>query len=508
MKNITLTIMAMLIASIAAFAQPPCEEVVKIQKEVMVYPPKPIITCPAAPPVPPPTGPNDERIVYWVHGLGGNSEAWARAHDASTHSEHNTSGFQARKLQSRKVSYGEYSSLLGATTEMRAQINDWADAQNTNNVDPNDNFIISHSQGGMVSSALLYKDFGSQPIPENERHYGGLVTVCSPLQGARIVNNTPTLLAMSGEACQELLAGPTTTTGFKILNWFTDVEEIVNNVCDFVEEDLMPAMFEGNTVPTTNDYQVGAAPINWFNNTPTPGIDRVAFYGVESQDNLLWKTMEHFVENPNNSTYWGANFEYGDLWDRVVENKLKYEDKYNEMQGRMNYLESVGFPCSAWQWVVMAPACAIWDTEYWNKKEKRDAWKRGVDWFNNINTDYLWAIGAKATQTSTSTYCECIDIDYEPIEENVFPGPCPPNSGPGSGSFCYEYTQTSTTVLNKPSDGVVLAESANNQGQLTAPPVQLNNTSHMQARNNTAIKNALTNLYNGAYGEFFATPVR
>ncbi len=497
----------MLLVSSSAFAQNACQKVVKIDQENNIKTPMHTIKYPQNPPPPPPPSQEDRRIVYWIHGLGGNQDALSKAAEASINILQNGNGFQARELESTRPHYGEMSDIFGAASEVREDINTSVLSQNTENVDPNDNFIIGHSQGGMVTMALLYKDFHLDPRPENNRFYGGVVSVCSPLQGAIILNNTATLYEMSGEGCEALIAGPAASVEenflIRLFNKDGVVEDVVENVCDFIETDFTPILFSGQTVPTTENYDVGSEEIEWFNTTPTPGIDRVAFYGVESHENLIWRTMEYFVKSPNSYDFWEANPDYGALWNNAVANKLKYEDKYLEFTTKMLVLESMGFPCGPLEWILSPIGCGVWDTSYWSFKAKRDAWKKGMDWITNLNSDYLWTIGAKEVSTTTTTECECIDFQNFPSDLVTSPGPCPPNA-----QYCQEQTTTQVTVINKETDGVVRAESASNQPYLTAPAVRLENTSHMQARNNTAFKDALTDLYDGAHGMFFYTEPR
>jgi hypothetical protein len=76
--------------------------------------------------------------------------------------------------------------------------------------------------------------------------------------------------------------------------------------------------------------------------------------------------------------------------------------------------------------------------------------------------------------------------------------------------YSYESTVYTYQWTSKPSDGVVLAESAMdvNGDNETYGPQLLLSSSHMQARNNDAIRDKLTQLYDGAFGMFFYTEKR
>ena len=458
------------------------------------------------------TGPNDQRLVYWVHGLGGNSGSWKKAADASEHKEWNQGGFQARKLRSIITEYDEQGSVLIAASELRQSIDNAASSQNEG-TDPNLNFLIAHSQGGIVSNALLYKDFDPNNfLPEEERYYGGLVTVSSPLQGARIINNTPNLLVMSEEACLALTAGPKKeVTGnpiFKIIDFLAfnaDLQAtattLTQDACGFIKDELVPILFKGNLVPTTQDFYVGAPTLEWFNERNTPGIERIAFYGVEEDtENLMQKTMDYFIKGPNSAEYgyWGANADEGKIYDIFEANKLKYESKCWDYKLHQDYLENVwGCPNNG---LFSVFACF----NYSSTKAKKNAWRKGVDWFENVNDVYMLNIGALEMDWSPNTTCHCGWNPLPGVLQNVwtvYDGACT-----GDEFFCdFSYTQGTLELIEKESDGVVLAESSSNMPFATRPPVKLSNLTHMQVRNNTAIKDALTQLYNGDHGEFFTT---
>jgi len=80
----------------------------------------------------------------------------------------------------------------------------------------------------------------------------------------------------------------------------------------------------------------------------------------------------------------------------------------------------------------------------------------------------------------------------------------------GCDVYYYESTVYTNQWTSKPSDGVVLAESAMdvNGDNQTFAPQELVSSSHMQSRNNEAIKNKLTELYDGDFGLFFKTEER
>ncbi|MBK7429250.1 MAG: hypothetical protein IPI60_20585 [Saprospiraceae bacterium] len=72
-----------------------------------------------------------------------------------------------------------------------------------------------------------------------------------------------------------------------------------------------------------------------------------------------------------------------------------------------------------------------------------------------------------------------------------------------------DYIPSSNIIWHhKDSDGVVLAESAMNIPQRTAPPQIIRGSTHMRTRNDEQLKHELTRIFTGAVGEFFITEVK
>ena len=85
-------------------------------------------------------------------------------------------------------------------------------------------------------------------------------------------------------------------------------------------------------------------------------------------------------------------------------------------------------------------------------------------------------------------------IEYE--------GPCAPSS-----QGCVQIETASMTLVDKPSDGVVLAESAANYPGANYSR-ELTGSNHTQMRNDANTKDALLRLLEGEYGDFFTTALQ
>ncbi len=129
--------------------------------------------------------------VIFVHGLGGSVKSWLSA-----------SEWQEQKYacQQERLEYIQASGLTSAGADLKEQLISAVSLKMGNaGGNPNSkeerrrNFIIAHSQGGVVSQVMekLMRE-GSNPNDywswEN-RYYGGLVTFGSPHQGAYIMNS-------------------------------------------------------------------------------------------------------------------------------------------------------------------------------------------------------------------------------------------------------------------------------------------------------------------------------
>jgi pimeloyl-ACP methyl ester carboxylesterase len=483
MKN--LTILALILISIATWAQTPipvdCDilinmDPIDINKDPIIKPAEllyDIIEVEGE------TEPEEEeqelvRVVYWVHGLGGNGTSWSKPALASEYPMYNVQGFHARYIDSYVVDYNDFvdDGLSSAANYISSLIRgNYLNENDGYNPDRSRNFIIAHSQGGLVSRSLLHHDFSLNETQQT-RGYGGLVTVASPLQGALVLNNQDMILQMATDACYDLSAGPLLTPNeISDDNYLKDWalrwlgRHIQNEVCAFVPETFLPILFKDNLTSITNDYYVGSDEIDDFNSDMEKveyvNMPKVAFYGVEPRANILWRTAQWIESESQQEDFWDANDDWA-FYDETIEPII------------LEYRERTEHYYQLWEFWNFLPGQ---NTPY---TEKYEAWKAGEDWLNQANTRWESVIGA---------------LEYDII--SIFP-------------LAWESTI-------KESDGVVVAESAVNLPGMTNAPVRLNGiwedgewtgSTHMQIRNDGALKEALEKLYDGQYGWFFYTKRR
>jgi Putative serine esterase (DUF676) len=458
-----------------------------------------------------------ERLVFWVHGLGGDGSSWQKAAEATQLG--NVSGFGPTKIVSAQLSYSDFNNAISTASDKLNQeiVTTWngLKPQYPGVTDGTKNFIIGHSQGGIVARYMdkRYQDF---PQVFGNRNFGGIVTFGTSHQGAIALNNTPMLQQIIAEGCTDLLVGPTEEqipNNF-FLNFITsgfNVESIIEPACKFIANDIVPIVTSDFVSPINQDYRVGAAVINEINSVQTQ-TNKVAFYGVEA-DPLVWRMLYSLRgKQPNLFDPFEADDD-SPLVAKANENQLKYQLKASQHQSEYNGL---GWDyCSWWQWVTMPYVCPFHDAVISSKRRKeakmRDAWTQGSNWWLNANSRYKAAMGATEAVGSLSTVYECNCTIYDPSTGNdvysyatttATPQDCynqgSPNTSCNLGS---PTTIVNYTFVNNESDGIVLASSAS--GYPGAATKEMIGSNHQQMRNDSNTKNRLNELYEGTYNPYF-----
>lgn len=477
-------------------------------------------------------GPNtdNERYVFWLHGLNGDIGSWGRAKTASA--DNVTPNFQARKLKSySNFTYSQSGDAAAAASDVYQHIDLVRAGQLTLNEDPKQNFLICHSQGGIVGRTILKVKMCDNNVSLQNLGFGGLVTVCTPNQGAKLLAGKEKFRKMAQDMCNSLIKGPALDQldtsislgflGFKI-NPATalPVSYLVSKSCDILVGDssaLYNLVANQQTPKLSEDYEVGSDKLIALNNSCGENniIDtfpKVAFYGVEPESGLMLRNAMYFFKSPNEYDYFEANDDsmYIKTFNRNLSKFIMIRDSHKL---HLDYLHGEwNSACGTW-WkrIINEQYCRhiIKDTKLY--EEKIIAYQDGIDWYSRFDDQYKLIIGALSYDTSIVSYYKCICLQsdgvlYSESEVNSIQD-CEndPNNNNG-GITCYTqgpFTRYKFTTIKKESDGTVLAESAMNLPKATKPPVKLNNSSHMQARNSEQIRVALYDLYEGTNGGLF-----
>lgn len=473
----------------------------------------PIKLPPTLPPtvVPPPTTPppEEDRIVFWVHGLGGEPVGWEPV-----------SNFYGneRKMISMRPDYTE-ASLEGAAIELFQYMDLWGDEEcEEHDIEPAQNFVIGHSQGGMASRSLdmLHVQGNNNVEGSDGYRIGGIVTYGSPNQGAQILNNVNPLGAnmavnLAVDGCEALLAGPKEVLEDELqVNLHDEVPFFVkfvsfvaspfaaaighplyelvipeniqiplpNGVVEFACEATLPKaipiFFEPYLAGATQDYAVGSPFLNSLNSYSS-SLRKVAIYAEEDEDPVVWHTMSSFfADNPTNADVFEADDETlpakaEELANTYLLKAMAYEEEGNDdasygyMKG-YNWLNSVDL-----SWKVIIGAATVFEGE------------TCTCYVYNSNGTFQYTFPANGGPTG------CLDVPNLP----------PFTSCMTNGTFYY--------VIETPSDGIVTVESASNLPGATGNPIKMEHSNHLEMRNNPQTKDALDFLFGGGSDPWFIT---
>ncbi len=191
-----------------------------------------------------------ERLVYFVHGLGGTAKAWS---PVTTASESGVPGFPARKLKAINSEYTIFNNSVDNAA--RALQTNYLGANGDDQmaflgIAPTEanrakNFIIAHSQGGIVSRQLdrLYTTDALQ----YPRAFGGLVTFGTPHGGAQIVNNRDAIVAELNLGCGVIgSAELAEISNIGFLGGLFSVglpQRFIDSICGFLTDRIIPRVF-------------------------------------------------------------------------------------------------------------------------------------------------------------------------------------------------------------------------------------------------------------------------
>lgn len=465
---------------------------------------------PTNPSGPPPTSEN--RGIYWVHGLGGGPVSWAEARTAS---QIGTTGFPARKVFGTLPTYVQ-TSLGAAGLDLQELI------KSTPLVpDPSLNFIIAHSQGGLVSRKA---DEIADNYPIEDKNFFGIVTFGTPHGGAKILNSYADghINEFTEGACKAILTGPAFEIADNLpalITFFINENNItaqtINNVCGAAATAL-PFALSDLLAGTTNDFYVGATPLddlNAYNST----VHKAAFVGLEYKESLgetpsdpkqlFWRTMSNFQDNST-----GPAFSKDDD-DKYVElaNELlvNYNAEYHPLSIIVESMEAQGFPCQGpWEWLFLGNGACLWFDQI---KPKRDAYREAIYWLKNADNQWKGIIGSRGYGTYTENACECQVIDFvngwsEPnmliptiTDESACDNAVSTNPNQIWNS-CDWVPYQFTGLYNYPSDGIVTYNSASAFPGVTYVN-EMPETNHFQMRNSSETRVALNNLFNGFAGD-------
>jgi pimeloyl-ACP methyl ester carboxylesterase len=447
-----------------------------------------------------------DRVIFFTHGLGGSTTSWVKAGNWTQVNY---------KAISLRPTYSEYS-LPDAGIDLHNLMVSMGDPHNTaNNIsDPNDNYVIAHSQGGLVARSTD-KYYYDQNVPYIERRFGGLVTFGTPHNGAMIINNEQDIQAFAGESLAKLSEGP----ALELFegNWFldmlvpyvipvSDIENAISALSSFVGDKVLPFALEDFLAPITSDYRVGAPELNSLNSYNST-IPKVTFFGVEN-DPVVWRTLFSLQDDINAYSVFGAAND-DELVEKAITNQISYQSKY-ELYNDL-FIELSNNDCAYWEWLISPVSfaiCAILENDEQDALALRDAYYDGWQWWLDADDEYKALIGALTTTTEGQWWCFCENLNAVPPEITSYPIDNPDDCGGREGDrppgeLCWTEYQTSTTVTEEESDGVVVASSAIGNLDNVTGFKMMPGSNHQQMRNDVNTNICLEELYGGVHGAYF-----
>ena len=518
--------------------------------------PSTIAVNPTAIPVPTPpdlptnseVGPRDtfeNRLVFFVPGFGGVRDRWTRAAEATEIGA--GSNFPGRQCNASLIEYVQNGTLFSGVNEVADAIRILSNGHDQTTEEKMGNFLIGHSQGGIVANDLAYYDT-CDDSPQAPGLYGGIVTVNSSLNGAEIMRsrNVGDIEDLANRVCNVFIEDLLANVPDLILRFLPidDQGNISNsgdlaNLCDLLRTDysdsgeierksLLNMLFGGLSQNIGNDYLPGAAVINAINECPRSGIQKIAIYGIEPYTQvpgsiflnpIFYRTVQHFFEDVNKENFGEANDD-SKLAQKATASAIKAllqsildGNKAEDWFNRYIYLISINRP-------VLAAIALKRHKEFLERKRRHFA---VFQLYHDINDEWMLIIGAKgqdhqSVQTGTNHYCSCLintgtDIRTIRVPVNSQSECTHPDAISCNYSSFPDYTLV-TTFFEKESDGVVLAESAKHMtgddvlSIRQSVPDFINNeidtgSSHMQARNDRNLRYMLRELYDGNLGGWF-----
>ncbi len=467
--------------------------------------------------------------IFWIHGLNGTTGSWAVAAQATEYGvmKNDEVVFPARKANSYRgipssgshpiQLYSEDLGILSATQDVEDYIDNEVPITERTSKD----FIIAHSQGGIVGREWLRQSAINPNTFKNLPH--GLVTFGTPHDGAEILNNTRPDLRNKVpdfmlEACKSL-------TGAYIIPKINDnlatkllissdmQDKIVNSSCGLVSKSIIPFALDNYYKRTTLDYYNGSKYLTGYNspNGHVQGLSEyklkvpvVQFYGIEKVP-VLWKFMSSVLalgedELKNEEVVFG--------YDGDEQLETRVYNMINEFDALSNYEQILANIYANQEALFYTSSFLLgfnWGlgllglnatTKKNSSIENYRSYDKAKVWLTNANDYYLTDIvGARVSHTTLNCRVvgnlDCRDNRYNPINSGVPPvninidynfnttnSACsiqPVNvayanyrfrghngsewQGPCTGNLTV-IPEFKTTYSYKPNDGVVLAESA------------------------------------------------
>ncbi|MFT6336339.1 MAG: pimeloyl-ACP methyl ester carboxylesterase [Halioglobus sp.] len=424
------------------------------------------------------------RKVWWVHGYQGSEFALSRPGNDVGGVDINSVPVQPEGRFQVRSYFPNYNasqaSLNLASQNLKTDIIDVVENQlNTEN-----NFIIGHSMGGLVSRTM-----GAVDNPAGLPLYNGLITFGTPHQGVVAANNLVDNPEMVQDAltdmCQNLAKGPA-LAGLQNLKFvgptgliFLLGGAVVDLGCSQAVDFGFPVFSSFNTVGVETELTTNAA----ASIPDMPTDNNAVFWGEELDDDesMTPRFLGALISPPNSHPLYGADASDQDGIDTVA----SAEDFYDT---EAEFWAEANTPW--WSWIP--PYHYFGLNNELSINEVADAYADGLAWFTRLNPTWQELIGHR--ETNIISNCDCYNYGTEDWNECTY----------GTGNTCFD----TETIIN-PSDGFILAESAMNGPGIHYEPEFMPGSNHMQMKNDENMRQAVNAIFiDGLGGTYFQTDER
>jgi len=459
-----------------------------------------------------------DRIVFWIHGLGGTEQSWAPPANASVNINNGVIDYDARQIISSLPDYtgAQNVNLDAAARKVQERLNSTTTSIENNPDTPptyqrTNNFIITHSQGGLVSRWL-------DMIYENEnpadKTFGGIATFGTSHGGAAILENEDLVFQLGADLCKAMVEPK--VVELVESNFFldifanaSDVSSFIGGGCDFFGNNGLPLLLAGQNQNITNDYHPDAPALTTLrvNDSLDNGvINKVAFFGVEEEP-IIWRLLNGLSNKPEEEPVFTAIVDTNlvSFANREREKAdLKAMEWKDVADAKKEGANSVcGFPIALFPPLIVT--CLTRKNQYTDALNIWRSFLEARSFWDTANDKYKVAIGALEFNPVEVTTCKCEEeitgglgtISYS------FDGACPV-----SLSNCVTRTSIDMGIPTEyPSDGVVLMKSAIDYPNARVGE-EMTGSNHQQMRNDENTRVRLNELWNGEHGRFFETPIK
>lgn len=457
------------------------------------------------------------RAIGFIHGLGGSIGSWDKQitfttdffHTASFGVEYTSSSYEVSPdAVIRKINLD----LANGLEEVDEYYFD--NFGGTRCI--SDDYVITHSQGGIMARYLDYKWQYDQTGTFGNRKYGGIVTFGTSHAGADVALTKDEHYAFVAEVIKSIYLKELDELIFDLTDGFLGtfigdkVYALDKRLDTLIKNELAPLMLSSVHRPTLDSIAPGTDFMNRINGF-YGNQHRVAFYGIEDAPEC-WRVLDMVVtKGAEEYPIWGANK------DEVFMNRMEAVrgDHELEIERAANRIKRLSTNIRA-----TAGISAIWNNKRIKNIEKNIQLRNErIDFLNSANTYWRFLIGSYHRDSAIMTLVPVFTVTYQIqfysfIDKAYFSTWHTLNFNDLATAEYYARvfngTMTSKYELKKsyvfyPSDGVVLARS-----QVAFPGIKAQNidymphNNHFQERNSRETERVMKNLYTGFfYDDYF-----